>query len=86
MNMVGAVIVSVIYAIAVMLVGFIIISQLTLNATANASGALTGSAATNWTTFVAMVWVGMGLLAFTPLILVLMVFVGLLGGLGGKKM
>ncbi len=71
--------------IAVFLIGFILIAQLTLNATANASGALVGSAATNWTNFVTLLWVAVGLLAFTPLIMVLMVFAGLFGAIQGGR-
>lgn len=76
-------ILSFVWMVAVFIVGFILIAQLTLNATANASGALTGSAATNWTTFVTLLWVAVGLLAFTPLVMVLAVFAGLFGTMGG---
>jgi len=73
---------SVIWLILVMLVGFIITSQLILNA--NASGALNGTAGTHWTTFVTMIWIGFGILALTPLVLVALMFMGLFGGLAGK--
>jgi hypothetical protein len=62
--------------ICVFLVGFIVIAQLTANATANATGALIGSAATNWTNFIAymayglvQIWISIALLALTPLIM-----------------
>jgi hypothetical protein len=93
MKIVTGMIISFVWMIAVFLIGFILIAQLTLNATANASGALIGSAATNWTNFVTLLWVAVGLLAFTPLInfarttrrsgLVLMVFAGLFGAIQG---
>jgi len=86
MKIVTGMIISFVWMIAVFLVGFILIAQLTLNATANASGALIGSAGTNWTNFVTLLWVAVGLLAFTPLIMVLMVFAGLFGAItGGSK-
>jgi hypothetical protein len=83
MKIVTGMIISFVWMIAVFLVGFILIAQLTLNATANASGALIGSAATNWTNFITLLWVSVGLLAFTPLIMVLMVFAGLFGAISG---
>lgn len=84
MKMITTLILSFVWMVATFIVGFILISQLTLNATANASGALTGSAATNWTTFVTLLWVAIGLLAFTPLIMVLAVFAGLFGAVHGS--
>ena len=77
--------ISFVWVIAVFLIGYILIAQLTANATANASGALTGTAATNWANFISLIWVAVGLLAFTPMIMVLMVFAGLFGALGGGR-
>jgi hypothetical protein len=81
MKMVTGMIVGFIWMIAVFLVGFIIIAN--LQAHANDSGALVDSAATNWTTFIGYVWVAVALLALTPLIMVIIVFAGLFGALGG---
>lgn len=79
MKAAGAVIFSIIWLIVLMTVGFILTSNLILNA--NASGAINGTAATHWTTFVTMVWVGFGILALTPLVLVALMFLGLFGGM-----
>jgi hypothetical protein len=70
-----------IWMIAVFLVGFIVISALIAHA--NDSGALVGAAATNWTLFIAYIWIAIGLLALTPLVMVILVFAGLFGQLGG---
>ena len=83
MKMVTSMIVGFIWMIAVFLVGFIIIAN--LQAHANDSEALVGDAATNWTTFIGYVWVAIALLALTPLIMVILVFAGLFGALGGKQ-
>ena len=70
-----------IWMIAVFLVGFITISALVAHA--NDSEALTGEAATNWTNFITYMWIAVSLLALTPLIMVILVFAGLFGQLGG---
>jgi len=71
-----------IWMILVLLIGFLVITNVVTHA--NDSGQLTGDAGTAWETFITFVWVAMGLLAFTPLILVAVVFGGLLGGFGGE--
>lgn len=81
MKAAAGVVFSVVWLILIMMVGFILVSNLILNA--NASGAINGTAATHWTTFVTMIWIGFGILALTPLILVALMFMGLFGGLGG---
>ena len=78
-----SVIFSIIWLILIMIVGFIITSNLILNA--NASGAINGTAATHWNTFVTMVWIGFGILALTPLVLVAVMFMGLFGGMTGRQ-
>lgn len=77
MRAVSGIVFSVVWLIIVMMVGFIMTT--TLAAHANDSGLLTGDAATAWTTFISMVWLGFGLLALTPLVLVAMMFMGLFG-------
>jgi len=81
MKAAAGVVFSIVWLILIMMVGFILVSNLILNA--NASGAINGTAATHWTTFVTMIWIGFGILALTPLILVALMFMGLFGGLGG---
>jgi len=73
---------SMIWLILVLLIGFLVITNITSHA--NDSKQLTGDAATTWDTFVTFIWVALGLLAFTPLIMVAVVFGGLLGGMGGR--
>jgi Sec-independent protein secretion pathway component TatC len=81
MKAITGMLIGFIWMIAVFLVGFIVISALISHA--NDSGALTGTASTNWTLFVAYIWIAIGLLALTPLIMVILVFAGLFGQLGG---
>lgn len=81
--MVTATLLSFVWMIAVFLVGFIVIAQLTANSTANASGALTGNAATVWTQFLSYIWIAIGLIALTPLVMVILIFAGLFGQMGG---
>ena len=81
MRAAAAVVFSVIWMIIIMMVGFILVSNLIANA--NASGSINGTAATHWNTFVTMVWIGFGILALTPLVLVALMFMGLFGGLSG---
>jgi len=80
MRAASAVIFSIVWLIVIMIIGFILTTQLI--ASANTSGSITGTAATHWTTFVAMVWIGFGILALTPLVLVALMFLGLFGGMG----
>lgn len=75
-----AVVFSIIWLIVTMMVGFILTSQLIQNA--NGSGAINGSAAAPWLTFVTMVWLSFSLLALTPLVLVALTFLGLFAGAG----
>jgi hypothetical protein len=79
-----AIVFSIIWGILIMLIGFVVTAQLVSNATANASGALTGTAATNWTTFVNIVWAAFSILAITPIVMVALMFGGLFGGSGGR--
>jgi Sec-independent protein secretion pathway component TatC len=84
MKAASSVVFSIIWLIVTMMIGFIITSQLILNA--NTTGALNGSAASPWLTFVAMIWVSFGILALTPLVLVALMFLGLFGGaMGGGQ-
>ena len=76
------IIISFVWMLAVFLVGFITISAIVAHA--NDSGALIGDAATNWTNFVSYMWIAVSLLALTPLIMVILVFAGLFGQLGGS--
>jgi len=76
------IIISFIWMLAVFLVGFITISSIVAHA--NDSEVLTGDAATNWTNFVTYMWIAVSLLALTPLIMVILVFAGLFGQLGGS--
>jgi len=82
MRAASAVIFSIVWLIVIMIIGFILTTNLIANA--NASGAINGTAATHWTTFVSMVWIGFGILALTPLVLVALMFLGLFGGMTGK--
>jgi Sec-independent protein secretion pathway component TatC len=85
MKAVSGIVFSIIWLIITMMIGFIVVTQLVLNATANATGSLIGTAATQWTNFIALVWVSFGILALTPLVLVALTFMGLFGGFGGGK-
>lgn len=72
-------IISFVWMILVFMVGFIVIGQLQLHA--NDTGALNGDAGTNWDTFITYVWLAVSILAFFPLIMVILVFAGLFGAL-----
>lgn len=72
-------IISFVWMILVFMVGFIIIGQLQLHA--NDTGALNGTAGTNWNTFITYVWLAVSILAFFPLIMVILVFAGLFGAI-----
>ena len=78
-----AIIFSTIWLIVMMLVGFLIVSN--LQAHANDSGQLTGNAATHWNTFITFVWIAFGIMAFTPLIMVLVMFSGIFSGIRGPE-
>ena len=82
MRAASGVIFSVIWLIIIMMVGFIITTNLIANA--NASGSINGTAATHWATFVTMIWISFGILALTPLVLTALMFMGLFGGFGGQ--
>lgn len=83
MKMVTSMIIGFIWMIAVFMVGFIVIAQLQQHA--NDTGALNSTAGTNWTNFMSYVWVAISLLALTPLIMVILVFAGLFGAVGGAN-
>ena len=83
MKMAQAVIFSIIWLILTMMIGFIVTGQMI--SSANASGAINGTLATYWTTFVSLVYVSFGILALTPLILVALMFMGLFGGVTGGR-
>ncbi|MCD6240918.1 hypothetical protein J7K27_05290 [Candidatus Bathyarchaeota archaeon] len=82
MRAVSAIIFSTIWLIVMMMVGMLIVTNLTAHA--NDSGQLTGNAATHWNTFITFVWIAFSIMAFTPLILVLVLFSGLFSGLSGQ--
>jgi hypothetical protein len=71
--------------ILIYMVGFIIIGQVQLHA--NDTGALNGTAGTNWNTFMTYVWLAISIAAFVPLIMVILIFAGLFGAMsgGGKQ-
>lgn len=81
MKAITGIIISFFMMALVFLIGYIMISS--IQAHANDSGSLTGDAATNWTNFITYLWIAVGLLAFTPLIMTIMVFAGLFGMIGG---
>ena len=83
MKAITGMLIGFIWMIAVFLVGFIVISALIAHA--NDSEALVGDAATNWDLFIAYIWIAIGLLALTPLVMVILVFAGLFGQLGGPS-
>ena len=82
MRAASAIIFSTIWLIVMMMVGMLIVTNLTAHA--NDSGQLTGQAAQHWQTFITFVWIAFGIMAFTPLILVLVLFSGLFSGLSGQ--
>jgi hypothetical protein len=69
------------------LVGFIVLGVITTNATFNASGAFTSSSQqyVQWQNFISYIWVAVSLLAITPLIMVILIFAGMFGQIGGGK-
>ena len=81
MKAVTGIIMSFFMMAIVFLIGYMMISAVQTHA--NDSGSLTGSAATNWNSFITFLWIALGLLAFTPLIMTIMVFAGLFGMIGG---
>lgn len=83
MKAVTGVIISFFMMAVIFLIGFMMISSIQTHA--NDSGSLTGSAATNWNNFITYLWIALGILAFTPLIMTIMVFAGLFGMIGGQS-
>lgn len=82
MKMAQALIFSVVWMIMSFMIGFIMIAQLVNNA--NASGAINGTAATYWSQFINYMWIGLGILAMFPLVVVGLAFLGVLGGVSGS--
>lgn len=62
----------------VLLVGFLVTVYIT--GVANATGNLTGAAATTWLNFLTMVWAGFGLLSLFPIIMIGMSLISMFGG------
>jgi hypothetical protein len=83
MKAITGMLIGFIWMIAVFLVGFIVISALIAHANDSGSFMAGTTATTNWNLFVAYIWIAIGLLALTPLIMVILVFAGLFGQLGG---
>lgn len=83
MKAVTGIIISFFMMALVFLIGYVMISS--VSAHANDSGALTGDAATNWTNFITYLWLAVSILAFTPLVMTIMVFAGLFGMIGGGQ-
>jgi membrane-anchored glycerophosphoryl diester phosphodiesterase (GDPDase) len=83
MKAVTGIVISFFMMAVIFLIGFMMISA--VQAHANDSGSLTGSAATAWNNFVTYLWIALGILAFTPLIMTIMVFAGLFGMIGGQQ-
>jgi hypothetical protein len=75
-------VISFIWMVLIFMVGFIIVGQLQLHA--NDTGSLNGTAGTNWNSFIGYVWLAFGIAAFTPLVMVILIFAGLFGAMGGK--
>jgi hypothetical protein len=82
MKAVTGIIISFFMMAVIFLIGFMMIAA--VQSHANDSGSLTGSAATAWTNFITYLWIALGILAFTPLIMTIMVFAGLFGMIGGQ--
>jgi len=76
----SALVFSVVWLIIVMMVGFIVTSN--LQAHANDSGTFTENATATaaWTNFMNFVWIAFGILAMTPLISVAVIFMGIFQG------
>jgi hypothetical protein len=67
--------------VIIFLIGYMMIAS--VQAHANDSGTLTGTAATSWNNFIVYLWIALGILAFTPLVMTIVVFAGLFGMVGG---
>jgi len=80
MRAITGIIFAFVWLIVVMLVGMLIISNIVAHA--NDSGGLTGDAADTWENMIAYMWISLGIIAFAPLLMVLVVFSGILGGGG----
>ena len=83
MRAASAVVFGIIWLIIVMVIGFTVTASLISNVNMT-EAAIGADAAGHWTTFVSMIWIGFGILALTPLVLVALMFMGLFGGLGGR--
>lgn len=80
MRAVTGLIFSFIFLIVTMLVGSLIISGVADNA--NDSGQLVGEAATAWENMMTYIWLALFIIAFAPLIMVLVVFSSMFGLVG----
>jgi hypothetical protein len=80
MRAITGIIFGFVWLIVVMLVGMLIISNIVAHA--NDSGGLVDDAATTWANMVSYMWISLGIIAFAPLLMVLAVFSGILGGSG----
>lgn len=80
MRAVTGLIFSFIFLIVTMLVGSLIISGVADNA--NDSGQLVGEAATAWENMMTYIWLALFIIAFAPLIMVLVVFSSMFGMVG----
>jgi len=80
MRAVTGLIFSFIFLIVTMLVGSLIISGVADNA--NDSGQLIGEAATAWENMMTYIWLALFIIAFAPLIMVLVVFSSMFGLVG----
>lgn len=80
MRAVTGLIFSFIFLIVTMLVGSLIISGVADNA--NDSGQLVGEAATAWENMMTYIWLALFIIAFAPLIMVLVVFSSMFGMIG----
>jgi hypothetical protein len=81
MRAITGLIFSFIFLIVTMLVGSLIITGVAAHA--NDSGQLVDDAATAWTNMMTYVWLALFIIAFAPLIMVLVVFSGMFGMVGG---
>jgi len=74
----SALVFTVVWLIIVMMIGFIVTSN--LQAHANDSGTLNGTAGAQWNNFMTFVWIAFSILAMTPLISVAVIFMGIFRG------
>jgi hypothetical protein len=83
MRAITGLIFSFVFLIVTMLVGSLIITG--IDSHANDSEDLVGDAATTWDNMMTYVWLALFIIAFAPLIMVLVVFSGMFGMVGGKN-